>query len=1043
MKQKLLCFLMLGILMIGSVYAQQRRISGTVTSLADGTPIAAVSVSAVGSGAVTSTGEDGSYSFTVPAGVTALEFRYLGYTTQRITLGASNVVNVTLSSDATTLDEVIVSGVAGATSVKKLTVSITKIGADQLNVVPATSIATSLSGKVAGVRISNASGAPGGQADMLLRADNNLNNVNSSPLIIMDGMIVTPGTNGGGIGDINPDDIESMEVIKGAAASALYGSRAGNGVIAITTKRGTSLGQNAVRINVRNEFGFQEIGNVIDLATHHVFALADDWQDYTGFTKYDGVTYPAGYYGGGFNPNINGTRYIKADRYMDNPFGVTYDQQDLFFNRGNFLTNYVSVANRSDKSAVFVSFENNGQDGVIMNTDGYRRQNIRVNYDLQAASWLKLSASNLYINTSTNAPGSGGGVFFNIALAEPDLDLTQPNPDGQPYFLRMNHFDGNTTNPLYNLYKYQRENTTKRFLGNYAANVKFADWVNLDVTQSFETQNYRSEEYAPKDTWTASGGSPENFGMSYTDGSLRHDFIERVTKNTQATLNLGHKFGDFDLKGKLSYLYENRSYELTYMSATEFSYIDVPDFDNFTSINRGSSTSETEIAQNYFAILGIDYKDKLLFDGMFRYDGSSLFGADARWNPYYRLSGAYRISEDVMIPGIDELKVRAAYGTAGIRPGFSWQYETYTFTTPGVASPSQMGNSLLRPSITAETEVGLNVDFLRKFSFEAVYARSTTTDQFLNVPLIPFLNDGFSRQYRNMGTVKSNTLEMTLMANWMRKENFTWNSSFVFSRVRQRISELPIPGYTFGTTAGGAQSVFRVEEGINYGAMYGHTWVRSLDQMAQQLPAGASIADYEVNRYGYVVPAGSIGTADEQAIKVTDDQGNFLFTQIGDGNARFNMGIANTFTYKGISLYVLADIKSGGDIYNSKGQWITRDLRNAEMDMSGVPQDQKTAYDYWVNFYDVNTPNSYWVEDGSFIKIRELSIGYALPQRVLNTFLNGAVKGARLSFLSRNLFTFTNYSGYDPEVGNVREPYDSTSQYPNFRTMSFSLSLDF
>ncbi|MBK6979269.1 MAG: hypothetical protein IPH28_21065 [Cytophagaceae bacterium] len=171
--------------------------------------------------------------------------------------------------------------------------------------------------------------------------------------------------------------------------------------------------------------------------------------------------------------------------------------------------------------------------------------------------------------------------------------------------------------------------------------------------------------------------------------------------------------------------------------------------------------------------------------------------------------------------------------------------------------------------------------------------------------------------------------------------------------------------------------------------------------------------------------------------------GNIWYGKIGDGNADFNMGIANTFGYKGVSLYTLFDIKKGGDIYNSKGQWITRDLRNPQMDMSDVADGQKTAYDYFLNFYDVNNPNSYWVEDGSFIKLRELAIGYSLPKAFLSNFLNGSFKGITFKAVGRNLLTFTKYSGYDPEVGSIREPYDGTYKYPNFRNMAVSLSLDF
>ncbi|MDP2336056.1 MAG: TonB-dependent receptor, partial [Bacteroidota bacterium] len=361
----------------------------------------------------------------------------------------------------------------------------------------------------------------------------------------------------------------------------------------------------------------------------------------------------------------------------------------------------------------------------------------------------------------------------------------------------------------------------------------------------------------------------------------------------------------------------------------------------------------------------------------------------------------------------------------------AWQYETFTLNN-GSASAQQRGNVNLKPSKTAETEVGLNIDFLKNYTFEAVYAQSTTDDQFLNVPLLGFLNNGFTRQFQNAGSVESKTLEFSLGANWMNKKDFRWSSNIVFSRIRQQITDLPIAPYVFGDTDGGGQQMFYIKGNETYGSMYGHTWVKSLDQMSKQLPTGKTIADYEVNSRGFVVPAGSQGKITEKAIKQLDDKGAILFGKIGDGNADFNMGLSNTLNYKGATFYFLLDLKKGGDIYNAKGQWLTRDLRNPEMDMSGVAQSEKKTYDYFLNFYDVNTPNSYWVEDGTYLKLREVALGYTFPLKSLNVF-GGVVKSITAKVVGRNLLTFAGYSGYDPEVGTLRQPYDGTSKYPNFR----------
>lgn len=1005
----------------------------------DGKPIPSASVLIKGTSRGVATASDGTFTVNIPQGKKEIVVSAIGYEPTDVKLDGTTDITVVLAVSEVTLSEIVVSGVAAATSRKQLTVSVTKIGEDRLSATPALSMSSALSGKVAGVRSSSGSGAPGGSTDILLRADNNLNLVGSGPLILLDGVILN-----GNISDINVDDVESMEVVKGAAASSLYGSRAGNGVISIITKKGSKLAANTTKVTIRNEVGFQSIAKKLELATHHPYKLATDWQQYQGqYTKYAGVTYPNGYIGAGYNPGIAGNRAIDDDHFLDNPFGVTRNQQDEFFKTGVNYTNFVGVSSRSGKTSIYTSFENNSQEGIIQFTQGYKRQNYRFNLEHEIAPWLKLTTSNLYINTTYKYPGNGAGTFFNIVLAEPDADLKAPNPDGQPYYLRINQFNGETTNPLYNLSKQQRDDKTRRWIGSYGANAKFTSWANLDVLQTLEIENYRYTSYYPKDYWTPTGGTAATNGMSYTNGSMEKFSSETKTANTQVTLNLAEKFGDLSVRGRLSYLYENRYYEDYRTSASRFVYKDVPRFYNFSSITSSDSKIEEEKAQNYFVALGLGWKEKILFDGMYRYDGSSLFGPDARWNSYYRLSGAYRISQDVRIPGIDELKVRAAYGTAGIRPQFGWIYERYTFSGLGQAEAEWKSNPLLKPSKTAETEVGLNVDFLRKFSFEAVYARSTTSDQFIQQKRPPFVNQGFKGQYVNGGTVKSNTLELSLGARWITQKDFSWNSNVVFSRIRQRITDLPVPPYLFGSTDGGGNQMFYVRSNEQYGAMYGYDWVRTLDQMAKQLPSGKAIGDYVVNSDGYVIEKGTEGTANEKAVVLKDEQGNNWYGKIGDGNAKFNLGIANTLTYKGISLYFLFDVKNGGDIYNAKGQWITRDYRNKIMDMSGVPDGQKKTYDYYINFYNTNIINKYWVEKGSYVKLRELAIGYSFSRNLLDKAFKGVVKGVSAKVIGRNLWTITDYTGYDPEVGSLREPYDGTYKYPNFRNIAFSLAFDF
>ncbi|HNN30595.1 MAG TPA: SusC/RagA family TonB-linked outer membrane protein [Chitinophagaceae bacterium] len=1020
-------------------FSQNRTITGTVNGN-DGKPISGASVTIKGKKGGTVTNDEGHFSISAANG-DRLVFSAVGYSAKEVIVNTTSAspVSITLVQEVSNLTEVIVTGVATATPKAKMTVSVTKLSADKINAVNPVSLSSALTGKVAGIKTSNSGGLPGQQVDIQLRADNNLNNVGSGPLIVVDGVQLS-----GSLADINADDVESIEVVKGAAASALYGSRAGNGVIAVTTKRGKGSGVNIV---VRNEVGIQKLAHTLKVATHHPYKLANDWANFKGvFTKYDGVTYPNGYSGTGFHPGIAGNRTQDADHYMDNSYGIERNPQKDVFGTGTNYTNFISVSSKSEKTGIYASFENNGQQGVVNLTDGYKRQNFRFNLDQQLASWVKFTASNLFVNRTIQYPGtssSRNSLFYDVARLETDINLSEKNPvDGQKYYPRIDQWIGEITNPMYTLWKRKVNDKSRRWIANYALNFKLNSWANIDVSHTKEIENYRRSTIDPKDTWKVSGGTPATYGMAYTNGGLAMFSSEDNQQNTQFTVNLMHRFGDLNVAGKLSYLYENNHYESFNVGASQYVINDMEGFNNFASISSAGSYISNERAQNYFAIASFDYKDRYLLDAMFRYDGSSLFGSDARWNPYYRLSGAYRLTKDVTMKGIDEFKIRLAHGTAGIRPGFDWQYEVYTLSN-GVATPTQKGNKLLKPSKTTETEFGVEVNFLKRFNFEAIYSFSNTTDQFLNAPLIPFLNDGFPSQWQNAGNVKSNTIEITLGANWKNTPNLKWNSSLVFSRVRQKIGTLPIPPYMFTNQNMGDQYIFRVTSNEAYGAMYGYRFVRTLAEMANQLPTGKTIADYEVNSEGYVIDKGTQGTVNERPIKYKENGADW-YGKIGDGNAKFNIGITNTITWKDFSFYFLLDWKQGGDIYNGKDQRLAFNNMSIRQDMSGVAANEKKAYDYWFSgAYDGNNANQYWVEDGSYLKIREISIGYNLNNKILKKIFNGAIKGVNAKIVGRNLFTFTKYSGYDPEVGTIRQPYDGIYMNPNFRNYAFSLSFNF
>tara|TARA_R110001592_G_scaffold13718_8_gene62698 strand:- start:1275 stop:4364 length:3090 start_codon:yes stop_codon:yes gene_type:complete len=1009
-------------------FAQEKTVSGTVSDQ-NGT-LPGVSVLIKGTNTGTETDFDGKYSIKAETGA-VLSFRYLGYKTVEKTIGASNTINVTMTEDANLLDEVVVTGVAGATSKKKLSVTVATVNAADLEKVPAGSAASALQGKVAGITVTNL-GRPGQGATILLRGAANFYG-SQAPLVIMDGIFIE-----GGLGDINVDDIASFEIVKGASASSLYGSRAGNGVIVITSKRG-KIGK--TQITFRSEVGFAEINNFVKTNQSQGYELAADWESVKGkYTKYAGVTYDPNYQGvyaaSGKNA-VLGSRTESPDGYSDNPYGVYNDFQKAFFKKGINTTKYTSLSSGNDKSRIFFSYENYEAQGVLAQTDGYIRNTFRFNADFFINDKLTFSASNGYIKINDNSPGGGADVYRTVARLAPDAQVLVDNPDGQPFYYKPDPWESEITNPLYALYNRDAKAKQQRFLGGYKLNYKLNNDFSAELEYSFESDTYRFTSNNKYETYTTTG-DPVGFG--YSKGSLSKNNYLQISQKAQATLNYVKEFGDLEVKAKLSYLAEDRAYEQYSAAGQNYLYSGLPTLDNFNNTDvTASSDSQNVRAQNMFAIAGFVYKDRYIFDALFRRDGSSLFGVNQKWNNYYRASAAYRITKDIEIPGVQELKLNIARGTSGQRPGFNWQYEQTAISGGSLSTNRIKGNPDLKPSLTTENEIGLNAQFLDRFSLEAAYSNQISSDQFMIVSLFSPANAGKNRQWQNVGDLESNTFEFTLNSRIIEKKDMSWRVGVNLTTSSSTITKLNAPEQQVGPNG-----LFLLREGVEYGSMYGRKFVSDLGTMAKQLPAGKTIADYSVNSDGVVVETSTIGTTGEAAIIQVDDKGVAVFDKIGNQNADFRVGITSNFSYKNFDFYMLWDWKSGGDIYNVNGQWTTISERNAIVDQAGKAAADKKTRVYYGSLYDVNQNNAFWVEDGSFVKLREASLAYTLPN---DTFKN-LFDEVKVSLIGRNLLTISDYKGWDPEIAN----YDGGTQqyysvdygvYPNQTSYSLSVQLKF
>jgi TonB-linked SusC/RagA family outer membrane protein len=1022
LRKTILIFLQL-VFFLYITLGQTTTISGTVTSSDDGLPVPGASIIIKGTTIGTTTDTDGVYSLDVPEGTQFLIFSFIGMKTQDISIDGRSTIDVVFLPDIFGLDEVIVSGMASGTPQKKLSITVGKVGEKELKEVPATSPAAALQGKLTGVTIVSARGNPGEAPAIRLRGSTSLLG-NQAPLIIVDGVMIE-----GTLADINIDDIESIEVVKGAAASALYGSRAGSGVIVISSKRGKGLARGQTLVTVRNEYGQSSLAKKVDFAKHHPYKLKVGTTE-DRFTDYEGITFYTGPNQDSIGIVLGGNRVIEEDHYADNPFSKIYDNQELMYQPGHFYTNYISVQHNADKTNFMASFENSSQEGIIFGTNGYQRQNFRLNLDHWFTEKLAFSASSLVAKSFTDDPEVD---FFALQLIPPDVDITAKNPDGSPYRVIVNDFSVEN-NPLYPAMNQRGERIRNRVLGSYEVKYNPTNWLRLNANYAFERQDKRYSWIRDKGfitRWT--------YNIGGTDGEMYKSYDHELTYTVQFTANLNKMFGDFTTKAKISYLYENDHWEGFEAGGVDFSVKGVEDLDltDNAKAYHGSYSGDIR-AENVFGIVDIDYKEKYIFSGLMRYDGASQFGANERWNPYFRISGAYRLTEDIKIPGVQELKVRAAYGTSGERPPWYARYETYS-VSGGSVSKGRLGNENLKPSTIKELELALNVEFLNRFEFEFTYSQTDATNAFATAPFPA--SAGWTSQWRNIGTLSSNSYEASLNARIVDGDNITWESTLLFDRIRQWISKLDIAPFTVAT------GMYYYEEGLEFGTMFGDKFIRSLDELVLQLRPEENITDYTINSDGYVILKGTEGTIYEAPVKLKDSEyGLIKKIPVGDANPDFNLRWSNTFSWKGLSLYVLVDWKQGGDIYNMTRSWAYRDNRGAEMDQHGKPENRKKTIDYYQVLYNVNAVNNHFVENGTYVKIREIALYYSIGRNQLSGFLKGFFKSIRVGTTGRNLFTFTNYTGYDPEVALTNYatnlPTDNFS-YPNFRTYTGTLEFTF
>jgi TonB-linked SusC/RagA family outer membrane protein len=1082
--------LVLGLMLPTQAYSQQAVIEGTVTSAATGNPLPGANVIIRGTNVGTATGVDGRFRMTVPVAQvtgesTALIASFVGYRagTQTITLtSGSHTVNFQLVDDVFGMEDIVVTGVVGATFKERLPFTVDIVSRSALEEVPYVSADQAIRGKVAGAYVTRGSGQPGEAASIRLRGSGSITG-SSEPLIIVDGVIL-----GSSMVDIDALDLESVEVVKGAAASSLYGARAANGVIHYRTRRGASLAMDQTSITVRNEVGMNQMPTDKQLrARYHMYQLSADGSTYLGpdGNPVTDVTQAA----------IDGWDGTAFTAFNQNAYpGETYDHLDLFFNPGWFTMNSITLAHRSGNTNFLASISNAYEPGVIRwdetATDlegnsvnlsdgirGYDRQNLRLNLDHRLAENLNLSVSTMWAQSERQNVTTGiGSVFFGLLFQFPNANLLSFNEDNTPYNVRAAGVNTYEPNPLYEIANRDGRNKRQRLLGSFMLNYQALDWLAFEGNFSFDRSDLNNEEFYDKGFKTEVPYETLNNGYYWRSNQV----IQALNGSIDASVT--QNFGLLATNTRLRYLGELVDSDYASTAAQDFVVSGVKSWANANPARSSVTTTLQKIrSEGYMFMTSLDYDGRYIGDFLVRRDGSSLFGPDERWSTYYRFSFAYRMAQEEWWPveQLDEFKLRYSLGTAGGRPLFAAQYETWAFQAGNVVKRT-LGNRDLKPEFATEQEIGLEIGLLDRVRLELVHAKTVTEDQLLLTPLPGLF--GYSHRWENAGTLESTSIEASLRAYLLQSRDMSWSMNLLFDKTESKITKFDVTPYRWGPQQQNAD-VFYNREGEEFGTFYGIRWMTGANELPE---AWAAYADYfQVEGvYGYLVPVGqnnswTDGVSNQlwgtsvvlpdgtslpwgMPVRYIDEDGND-FHRIGKAMPDFSMALGTNFRFKGFSAYLLFEGQFGGDIYNMTKHWSMRDLPipHRDADMAGVPDGEKKPVQFFRQLYATADPSSHFVEDGGYVKLRELSFRYSFDRAQLRPIFGGWVSRLTLGVIGRNLLTWTDYSGFDPEVGVATSnsgfgtygygPQNAGSTivrfdgftYPNFRTFTGLIEIEF
>lgn len=980
-----------------ALFAQQ-NISGKIKDAVSGRPIPGATVRVPNTNKGTITDAAGQYTLAVPAGTSSLLVSYTGYKTQTVQLKpGETVLNISIEEDFARLEEIVVTGLATNVKRSNLANAVATISGKELNgVAPAQTFDAALSGKVPGALITANSGAPGGGISVKMRGITSVFG-NSQPLYVVDGIFfnnssipaglndVTGAATAGNpnnqdnpssrIADLNPEDIENIEILKGASAAAMYGAKAAAGVIIITTKKGKT---GKTKFSVNQEVGFTQVRHLMGVRTF----TADAAADLAGAA-------------GNPDPAVQAKREAYKTQFNTaKNAGKIYDyEKEMFGQTGLVLNSGVSLSGGSEKTTFYLSGNRRQEAGIVKNT-GYFNNSVRLNVDHKINDRIFLGVTTNYIGSSADrglTNNDNNGVSYGVALSStPDFVDLHPNALGD---YPDNPFGA--SNPLQTRDLSNNNEQTNRFVGgvNLEARLQQSDrsTTRFIARGGVDYFNFKTAALFPRN-------------LQFEANNLQGHSIQGSTNNTNTNI-AGFLVNTFTPNPNLS------------LTSTAGATLETGFMDNIvttatnlvsgqSNLDASANTATRQFRQKFrdnglFIQEDLSIIDAITISAGVRFDRSTNNGDYLKYYVFPKGAFSWNLTKMKFwnISGIDNLKIRAAYGQSGNVPPYGSKFTAMLGSNiggfPGVLVDNLQGNPDIKPERQAEFETGLDISVLNgRISLEASYYNKNIYDVLLRHALPG--SSGYANEWKNSGDLKNQGIELGLTAIPVNKANFRWNSTVNFWFNRSKVTKLIIPPYAIGAF-GNSLGTFYLEQGE---------------------------------------PATQIKGIVDKKLKL-----------IGNSEPKFQMSFFNEVTlYKNWSLRFLIHWKKGGDNINLT-QLLT-DIGSTSPDFD-APMKGTTAGLYRPGAGDA----SIYVQDASYVRIREIGVYYNLPMKSTN-----AIKAIRLGVSANNFFTWTKYVGYDPEVSNFGSNTITTSQsrgsiglstgvdvmpFPASKRASFHVGIDF